>query len=190
MSESFVDEFSSMFRRLVHEFEEQKIDLISSKDHPEISLGGIKIGPLVDKKPFKTRLWIAKYLIAHGFASLSQKDILIESREILKNTVREGKSKTLGEISPDFYIKAFLKLSKLKIRAETEGKIGIRKKKKLEEVLSEFLEKRAHKVAEIAVKGKEPGKEPLLKNMSLEEKWLFEKIRLTVNSWKKILTNQ
>ena len=178
-----------MFKRLIHEFEEQEVDLISSANHPEISLGGIKIRPLVDKKPFKARLWIAKYLIAHGFARLSQKDLLIESREILRNTVREGKSKTLGEISPDFYLKVFLKLSELKIRADMEGKVGIRRKKKLEEILLEFLEKRANKVAEIAVKGKEAGKEPLLKNMSLEEKWLFEKIRFIIDSWKKILTN-
>ncbi|MFB0544916.1 MAG: hypothetical protein ACETVN_04325 [Asgard group archaeon] len=189
MSEFFIDEFSSTFRRLVHEFEEQEVDLISSADHPEISLGGIKIGPLVDKKPFKARLWVAKYLIAHGLARLSKKDLLMETREILMNTVREGKSKTLGEVSPDFYLKAFLKLSELGIRAEMEGKVGVRRKKKLEEILLEFLEKRAHKVAEIAVKGKEVGKEPLLKNMSLEEKWLFEKIRFIVDSWKKILTN-
>jgi len=174
---------------MIHEFEEQKVDLISSADHPEISLGGIKIGPLVDKKPFKARLWVANYLVAHGLARFSQKDLLMESREILRNTVREGRSKTLGEVSPNFYLKAFLKLSELKIRAEMEGKVGVRRKKKLEDILLEFLEKRAHKVAEIAVKGKEVGKEPLLKNMSLEEKWLFEKIRFIIDSWKKILTN-
>ena len=178
-----------MFRRLVHEFEEQEVDLISSADHPEISLVGIKIGPLVVNKPFKAKVWVANYLVAHGLARFSQKDFLMESREILKNTVREGKSKTLGDVSPDFYLKAFLKLSELKIRAEMEGKVGIHRKKKLEDILLEFLEKRAHKVAEIAVKGKEAGKEPLLKNMSLEEKWLFEKIRFIIDSWKKILTN-
>jgi len=165
------------------EFENSEVNIVSTRDSPEIKLGGVKVGPFEEGKEYRVRFWIARELYRAGLARIKDDDLL-DSVKLYKIhwTERVQPVRKISPLPNHFYplLRWYLTKLKSEVRRNPERLSEYEKVKKLSgDILSCRLRK-------IVVLASSPGKvTSIIPNLTYEEKWLYERLYEMIEGWRK-----
>jgi len=164
-------------------YENTPVKIIINRNHPEIQLAGLKIGPYEEGKEYEVKHWIAHELEKAGIAHIRQEEQL----DIKKlNNIHWKESgivhaKQLTTLDPDFYPKLRRYLASLK-----RGAIGnpekIREYEKVMRMSQDIVNVRLRKIVSLASSPEQTNQ--TLKDLATEEHILYQRLHTIINEWK------
>jgi hypothetical protein len=164
-------------------YENSLIRIIANRNHPEIELAGLKIGPFEEGKEYDIKYWIATELEKAGIAHIRPEQQL-DLRKLNNIHWKESgivHAKQLSSLDPDFYPKLRRYLANLK-----RGAIGNPEKsleyQKASRMAQDIVNCRLQKIVSLA---SSPDQTNLtLKDMATEEHILYENLHTLISEWK------
>ncbi|PDM26997.1 hypothetical protein CP083_01030 [Candidatus Bathyarchaeota archaeon B24-2] len=164
------------------EFENSEVTIVSTRDLPEVELGGVKVGPLEEGKEYKVMFWIAKELVKAGLAQIREESLL-DSMKLYKIhwTERVQPTKQVSPLPQHFYpmLRWYLNNLKGEMTKNPEKVSEYEKAKKLSQ---DILSCRLRKVVVLASSTGVPAR--VIQNLTGEEKWLYQELHRIIEEWR------
>jgi hypothetical protein len=164
-------------------YENSSIKIIANRNHPEIELAGIKIGPFEEGREYDVKYWIAHELERAGIAHIRPEQQL-DLRKLNNIHWKESgivHAKQLSSLEADFYSKLRRYLAGLKRNAvgNTEKSFEYQKAGRMAQ---DIVNCRLQKIISLA---SSPDQTNLtLKDMATEEHILYENLHTFIREWK------
>ncbi|MEM2875902.1 MAG: hypothetical protein QXL67_02985 [Candidatus Bathyarchaeia archaeon] len=169
------------------EFENSEVSIVSTRDFPEIELGGFKVGPLEEGKEYKVKFWVAQQLLNIGLARTKDEDLL-DSIKLYKIhwTERVQPVRQVSPLPSHFYPLLRWYLTKLK-REAIKNPEKLNEYEKVKKLSQDILNCRLNKIIMLASSSVKAMN--IIQNMTSEEKWLHESMCTMIEKWRsKILS--
>jgi len=163
-------------------YENTPIKIIINRNHPEIELAGLKIGPYEEGKEYEVKYWIAHELQRAGIAHIREEETL-DSTKLHKISWKESiqQARQLSPIQEDFYPKLRRHLADLK-----KGAIGnpdkLKEYEKTTRLSHDIVNIRLRKIVSLASSPEQTNQ--TLKDLATEERILYERLHTIINEWK------
>ena len=162
-------------------FENTPVRVVADRDHPELKLAGLKVGPFEEGKEYEVRLWIARELERAGIARIRKERL--DTTTLYKVHWRERVQpvRQLSSLPEDFYPKLRRYLSTLKEEATTSSE----KMKEYERVVHLFHDIVNCRLRKIISLASVPApSSQLLENLTREERHLYDRLREIISGWR------
>ncbi|MCD6528941.1 DNA replication complex GINS family protein [Candidatus Bathyarchaeota archaeon] len=164
------------------EFENSEITVVSTRDLPEMELGGVKVGPFEEGKEYKVMFWVARELVKAGLAQVRSGELL-DSIKLYKIhwTERVQPTKQVSPLPQHFYplLRWYLDNLKNEMSKNPEKVSEYEKARKLSQ---DILSCRLRKVVVLASSMEAPMR--VVQNLTEEEKWLYQKLHRIIEDWR------
>lgn len=163
-------------------FKHSQMKITANRNHPEIELAGLNVGPFEEGNEYEVQFWIAQELEKAGIARFREEEVL-DAAKLYKIQWTE-RVQTPGQISKlpeNFYPKLRRSLTKLKEdAAKTPEKL--REYEKIRHLTRDTVNSRLKKIVSLASAPAQT--EQLLKNLTYEERFLYEKLHKLISEWR------
>jgi len=173
---------SSPIRDVDFVFENSPVRIICNRNHPEIQLTGIKIGPFDEGKEYELPYWIANELDRAGIARLRE-DELLDIKKLDKTLWKEKVQQTrqVAHIEQDFYPRLRRFLANLK-RGANSNPDKMTEYRKAIGVSHDIVNVRLRKIVSLASSPEQTNQ--TLKDLAKEERLLYDRLFTIINEWK------
>jgi len=163
-------------------FENSPARVVCNRNHPEIELVGLKIGPLEEGKEYELPYWIANELDRAGIARFRE-DELLDAKKLDKILWKEKVQQTrqVAHIEEDFYPRLRRFLKRLKMAANTNPDRNAEYRKAVG-VAHDIVIVRLRKIVSLASSTEQTNQ--TLKDLAKEERILYDRLFNIVNDWK------
>jgi len=163
-------------------YENTPVKIIINRNHPEIQLAGLKIGPYEEGKEYEVKYWIAHELEKTGIARLREEEQL-DSVKLHKISWKESIQQTrqLSPIQEDFYPKLRRYLTQLK-RSAIGNPDKLKEHEKTTRLAHDIVTIRLKKIVSLASSPEQTNQ--TLKDLATEERILYQQLHKIVNNWK------
>ena len=165
------------------EFENSPSRINFLKDFPETRIGDRLLGPYRMGQEVELPLWIAQHLVEMGYGKFREDEQL--SLNTLSTTHYKETlpaSRQIPKLARPFYFQVRRLLRDLK-RQEAKDRAKGRDFDKALALARDIVSIRVKKIASLGASGEQATE--LTSNLTAEEQALYDKIRRTVDSWKK-----
>jgi hypothetical protein len=164
------------------DFENASIQIVANRDHPEIDLPGVKIGPFKEGKEYEVRFWIAQELKKSGIAHIREEEPL-DLKMLNKIQWKEGfqTAQRVTVLPEDFYPKLRRLLEELNDRAikKPETRENYEKAKKLADDITRTRLKKIVSLASSPAQTRQ-----ILGNLTKEELTLYNYLHDIIGKWR------
>jgi len=169
-------------------FENSPTRIVANRNHPEIKLAGITVGPLQEGNEYELHYWIAHELVKAGIAHFREDDYLDAAR-LYKIQWRE-RVQIAGQISEppeDFYPKLRRFVANLKEDLAKQPE-KIQEYEKARYLMRDIINSRLKKI--VTLSSGPVQTEEVLKKFTGEERLVYEQVSKILSQWKKQITEQ
>jgi hypothetical protein len=175
--------------RLDFIFENSTVRVIANRNHPEIKLAGLNVGPLEEGNEYEVHYWIARELEKSGIAHFREEEQL-DSAKLFKIQWKE-RAQTAGQISrlpDDFYPKLRRQLAELKEQS-VKAPEKMREYETFRSLSHDIVNSRLRKIVSLA--SAPTHTEQITKNLTGEERLLHNQLFHHIHDWRiQILKNE
>ncbi len=178
-----LEEEPSVVEMIDTEFENSPSRITLLRDFPETRIVDRVLGPYRIGQEVELPLWIAQHLVHMGYGKFREDEQLtlnILSTTHYKETLPA--SRQIPKLSRSFYFQVRRLLKELKSQ-EAKDRNKARDLDKALALARDIVNIRVKKIASLSASGEQTTE--LTLNLTAEEQILYEKIRLTVESWRK-----
>jgi hypothetical protein len=169
-------------KNLDFRFENSLVKVIANRNHPEIKLAGLTIGPLTEGNEYEVYYWIAQDLAKAGIAHFREDDIL-DATKLYKVQWKERVQAAgqISELSEDFYpkLRRYLATAKQEITKQPEKMQEYEKAKTL---ARDIVNSRLKKIVALS-SGPTQG-EQFTKKLTAEEKLIYQQLGKIITQWR------
>ncbi|MDH7563413.1 MAG: DNA replication complex GINS family protein [Candidatus Bathyarchaeota archaeon] len=173
---------TSVVKRLDFEFLNSIVKVVANRNHPEIKLAGVTIGPFEEGNEYETYYWIAKELEKSGIARVGEDESLSPTKiSKIQWTERVQTAGQVSKVPENFYPKLRRYLSELKrdIVKAPEKMLEFEKAKNL---ARDVVNTRVRKI--VAIASAPAQTEQAFKNFTLEERFLYDQLHQLISEWR------
>jgi hypothetical protein len=169
-------------KNLDFRFENSLVKVIANRNHLEIKLAGLTIGPLTEGNEYEVYYWIAQELAKTGIAHFREDDIL-DATKLYKVQWKERVQAAgqISELSEDFYpkLRRYLATAKAELTKQPEKGLEVEKAKQLAwDIVSSRLKK-------IVTLSSGPlQSDQVVKKLTREERLLYEQLGKIISQWR------
>jgi len=164
-------------------FENSPTRIVANRNHSEIKLAGITIGPLQEGNEYELHYWIAQELVKAGIAHFREDDCL-DAAKLYKIQWRERVqiAGQISELPADFYpkLRRFVANLKEEIAKQPEK---IQEYEKARYLTWDIINSRLKKI--VALSSGPTQTEEVLKKFTGEERLVYEQVSKIINLWKR-----
>jgi hypothetical protein len=174
---------SSPIRDVDFIFENTPVRVVCNRNHPQIELAGLPVGPLEEGKEYEIRYWIANELELAGIAHLREEELL-DLKKLDKILWKEKVQQTrqISHLEEDFYPRLRRFLTRLKKTANrTPEKMN--EYRKAVDVANDIVNVRLRKIIYLA-SSPEQTNQTIEHDLAKEERQLYRNVFETINDWK------
>jgi hypothetical protein len=169
-------------------FENSPTRIVANRNHPEIKLAGITVGPLQEGNEYELYYWIAHELVKSGVAHFREDDRL-DATKLYKIQWRERVqiAGQISELPEDFYPKLRRYVANLKedlVKAPEK----IQEYEKARYLMWDIINSRLKKI--VTLSSGPTQTEEVLKKFTAEERLVYEQFSKILALWKKQITEQ
>jgi hypothetical protein len=163
-------------------FENSPARVICNRNHPEIQLVGLTIGPLEEGKEYELPYWIADELDRAGIARFRE-DELLDIKKLDKTLWKEKVQQTrqVAHVEEDFYPRVRRYLTNLKRGANNSPEKNA-EYRKAHAVARDIVNVRLRKIVSLASSPEQTNQ--TLKDLAKEERTLYDRLFTIINGWK------
>lgn len=169
-------------RSLDFRFENSLVKIVADRNHPEIKLAGLSVGPFQEGNEYEVYCWVAQELAAAGIGHFREEDCL-GATEIYKVQWKE-RVQVAGQISElpeDFYpkLRRYLACLKKEIALQPEK---VHEYEKAKHLAWDIVNARLKKI--IALSAGPAQTDQVLKKFTGEERLIYEQVGKIVGEWR------
>jgi hypothetical protein len=169
-------------RNLDFRFENSLVKIIANRNHPEIKLAGITIGPLQEGNEYEFYFWVASELAKAGIVHFREDDIL-DATKLYKIQWKERVQAAgqIAELPEDFYpkLRRYLATAKEEITKQPEKVTEYEKAKTL---ARDIVNSRLKKIVALS-SGPIQG-EQFTRKFTSEEKLIYQQLGKIISHWR------
>ncbi|MHA1608149.1 MAG: hypothetical protein ACTSWP_11590 [Candidatus Freyarchaeota archaeon] len=166
----------SLLLRSLFRLEEREVQVIVTKNMPQIALDDREIGPLMEGQTVSLPVWQVAPFIKANVVQCKHEEA-INLAELYNYLWNEEQQPPLQPLPDDFYIRL-----KIFIESSSEGD-----RRKIIPVVKDLLLKRAEKIVKAALKAGHTKK--VSENMLGEERILYQQLSKMISQWLATLHN-
>ena len=175
---------SLKLKNLDFRFENTPIKIIANRNHPEIKLAGLSIGPLQEGNEYDVYYWIAKELEQQGIVHFREEDVLDATK--LNKIQWKERIQVAGQISElpeDFYpkLRGYLANAKEEITKQPEP-ARVQEYERAKQLAYDIVNSRLRKIVTLSSGPTQP--DQLTKKLTNEEKIIYQQLSKKVNEWR------
>jgi len=172
-------------------FENTPIKIVANRNHPEIKLAGITIGPLQEGNEYELHYWIAKELAQQGIVHFREEDTL-DATKLYKVQWKERVQAPgqISELPEDFYpkLRRYLTDMKQQITRQPEP-AKVQEYERTKQIANDIINSRLKKI--VTLSSGPTQTDQITKKLTNEEKQIYLNLSKTVNEWRaKILQTE
>jgi len=178
-------------KNLDFRFENTPVKIIANRNHPEIKLAGITIGPLQEGNEYELHYWVAQELANQGIVHFREEDTLDASK--LNKIQWKERIQVAGQISElpeEFYpkLRRYLQTAKEEIIKHPEL-AKVQEYERAKQTACDIVNSRLKKI--VALSSGPIQTDQITKKLTKEEKQIYLQLSKSVNEYRtKILQNE
>ena len=165
-------------------FENSLTKVVANRNHPEIKLAGLTIGPLQEGNEYEVYHWIAQELVQAGIAHFREEDIL-DATKLYKIQWKERVqiAGLISDLPEDFYpkLRRYLAQMKTDITKQPEP-TKVQEYEKATTLANDIVNSRLKKI--VTLSSGPTQTDQITKKLTPEEKFVFENLSKTVTKWR------
>jgi hypothetical protein len=170
------------------EYENRNVRVFALKDHPEINLVGLKIGPFLEGEEYEVKFWVAEELEKKGIIRFRE-DESLDPIKLYKIHWKERvqPATQLSPLSNDFYPSLRRFISRMKKDSDGTSE----KMKDYDRSISlaqDIVNCRLKKIVSLSSSSLQT--DQILRNLSKEERILYNNLYETINGWRSIILKE
>lgn len=163
-------------------FENAYTKVVANRNHQEIALPGLKIGPFEEGKEYEVRFWVARALEKAGIARLREEELLNAAKLYKVQWVESTQpARKLSPLSESFYPKLRIYLNGLKKEAVSSPE-KMREYEKAMNNARDIIDCRLRKIISLASTSGQTSL--VLENLTKEERFLYKRLSELIGEWK------
>jgi hypothetical protein len=171
-------------KNLDFQFENQRIKVIANRNHPEIKLAGLAVGPFQEGNEYNLYHWTAEELAEQGIIHFREEDIL-DAGKLYKAQWKE-RVQAPGQISDlpeDFYPKLRRYLTDLKDQITKQPEpLKVQEHEKIKHLSNDIVNSRLKKI--ITLSSGPTQTDQITKKLTTEEKQIYTQLCKIINEWR------
>jgi hypothetical protein len=171
-------------RNLDFRFENSPVKVIANRNHPEIKLAGLSVGPLEEGNEYDFYYWIGYVLVQAGIGHFREDDEL-DATKLYKVQWKERVQAAgqISELTEDFYPKLRRYLSEVKEESTTTRQPErVQEYEKQKHLAWDIVNYRLKKIVSLASGPTQS--DQIVQKLTNEEKLLFEQLYQVINKWR------
>lgn len=172
-------------KNLDFSFEHSIVKIVANRNHPEIKLAGITIGPFVEGNEYEVYYWIAEELEKTSIAHFREQQLDVSKLYKIQWTERVQTAGQVSKLPEHFYPQLRRCLKKLK-KETNKNSEKLREYEKIKQLTLDIVNSRLKKIVSIA--STITPTEQVLKNLVEEERLLYNKLYRFINEWRSQIT--
>jgi hypothetical protein len=165
-------------------FENSPVKIIADRNHPEIKLAGLSVGPLEEGNEYEVFYWVGNMLVQAGIAHFREDDEL-DPTKLYKVQWKERVQAAgqISELSEDFYPKLRRYLLQVKEESTTTRQPEkVQEYEKAKHLAWDIVNSRLKKIVSLASGPVQT--EHIVKKFTNEEKLLYEQLYKAICEWR------
>ena len=165
-------------------FENSLARIVANRNHPEIKLAGLTVGPLQEGNEYEVYHWIAQELVEAGIAHFREDDSLDGKLNKIHFTELIQVPRQISEIPEDFYSKLRRYLADMK-KETTKQPIQPEKVEdfeKAKQLARDIVNSRLRKIVALS-SGTIQG-DQVVRKLAPEEKLVYEQLSRIISQWR------
>ena len=166
-------------------FENSLVRVIADRNHPEITLAGLSIGPFEEGNEYEVQYWVAQELAASNIAHFREDDNL-DATKLYKIQWKERVqiAGQISELPEDFYPKLRRHLENMKdeIAKHPELLEKVQEHEKGKHLARDIVNSRLKKIVALSSGPVQTGQ--IQKKLTSEERLIYEQLGKIINEWK------
>jgi len=171
-------------RNLDFRFENSPVKIIADRNHPEIRLAGLSVGPLEEGNEYEVYYWIGFALVQAGIAHFREDDEL-DATKLYKVQWKERVQAAgqIFELPEDFYPKIRRYLAQVKEESTTTRQPEkVQEYEKAKHLALDIVSARLRKIVSLASGPTQT--DQIVKKLTSEEKLVFEQLYKLISEWR------
>lgn len=168
-------------------FENLLVKIIADRNHPEIQLAGLSVGPFEEGNEYEVYYWIARELVKAGVAHFREEDCL-DATKLFKIQWKERVQAAgqISELSEDFYprLRRYLASIKKDIAKHPEK---VQEYEKANHSAWDIVNSRLKKI--VALSSGPPQTDQIQKKLTCEERFIYAQLSKIILEWKSQILN-
>lgn len=163
-------------------FENSLTKIVANRNHPEIKLAGLNMGPFQEGNEYEVYFWAAQELAAAGIAHFREEDCLAAT-DIYKVQWKERVqiAGQISELPEDFYPKLRRYLANMKEEISRHPE-KVREHEKAVHLACDIVNARLKKI--IALSAGPTQTDQVLKKFTSEERLIYEQLGKLIAEWR------
>ncbi len=165
-------------------FENSLTKIVANRNHPEIKLAGLTVGPLQEGNEYEVHHWIAQELAEAGIAHFREEDIL-DATKLYKIQWKERVqiAGLISDLPEDFYpkLRRYLQQMKTDITKQPEP-TKVQEYEQAKQLANDIVNSRLKKI--VTLSSGPTQTDQITKKLTPEEKLIFENLSKTVAKWR------
>jgi hypothetical protein len=165
-------------------FENTRVKIIANKNHSQIKLAGLNIGPFEEGNEYEIYYWIATELVESGIAHLREEDIF-DATKLYKVQWKERVQAAgqISELPEEFYpkLRRYLKNAKIQITKQPEP-TKVQDFQKIKHLTNDIVNSRLKKI--VALSSGPTQTDQIVKKLTTEEKLIYNQLAKIIHSWR------
>jgi len=165
-------------------FENSLVRIIADRNYPEITLAGLSAGPFEEGNEYEVYYWVAEKLAEAKIVHFREEDTL-DINKIYLIHYKEGiqSSNQLTGLQENFYpkLRLFLKSKKDEATNQPERIQSVREYERAMNMAWEIINYRLTKIITLS---SGPTQVDQVKKLTTEEKLIYDRLGIILNSWK------
>lgn len=168
-------------------FENVFVKIIADRNHPEIQLAGLSIGPFEEGNEYEVHYWVAQELVKAGIAHFREDDCL-DATKLYKIQWKERVQGAgqISELSEDFYPKLRRYLADIKSEIAKHPE-KVQEYEKAKHSAWDIVNSRLKKI--VALSSGPPQPDQIQKKFTCEERVIYVQLSKIINEWKAQILN-
>lgn len=163
-------------------FENSPVQVIASRNCPEIELAGLKVGPFEEGRDYEVRFWVAQELKKAGIARFREEELLdAVSLHKIHWKERVQSVKRLSSLPEDFYAKLRRYLAGLKAEAAKSAE-KMREYEKSVRLAHDIVNCRLKKIVSLSSFPEKTNQ--FLQDLAMEERVLYGRLHRFIGEWR------
>jgi len=171
-------------RNLDFRFENSPVKIIADRNHPEIKLAGLRVGPLEEGNEYEVYHWIGFLLVQAGIAHFREDDEL-DATKLYKVQWKERVQAAgqISELAEDFYPKLRRYLAEVKEESTTTRQPEkVQEYEKAKHLAWDIINSRLKKIVSLASGPTQT--DQIIKKFTNEEKMLYDQLYKAISEWR------
>lgn len=163
------------------EFENSPVQVIASRNCPEIELAGLKVGPFEEGKDYEVYFWVAQELKKAGIVHFHEELLDAVSLHKIHWKERVQSVKQLSSLPEDFYAKLRRYLADLKVEASKSAEKMMEYEKSVR-LAHDIVNCRLKKIVSLSSFPEKTTQ--FLQDLAMEERILYDRLYKSIGEWR------